>query len=910
EKYSVYHLRKIAETEIQPHLRAISGVESVRLYGGVDPEIKIRTNMEKMKNLGVTLSFINAQIYRYFYTKQSVSFKKDGGEITLKLSETPENIGELQNILLYRKGDTGIYLKDVADVSLGYQRLQYEMRFQGKDYLVFHLFKERSYSHLDVAKRVRSKLQHLANRLEEKEIGFIIQSDESKDLSKKLVRLGKIAILILFIIFFILLAVVKEIRASLLIFSSVFFSVFATLTALYLFDIELNILTLSGLALGFGLFVDNAVVVFDSILRHRERGEDRKTAAVEGAKAVILPVLSSTFTTIIVFFSFAVLFQDRLRVFYLPLAYVIAISLTSSIIVSFVFIPSLSSRLNLKVKQDEGGLFKKGRFFPFILKYPMAVLVPIFLLGIFSYSIFKEEVAFGSFFGFHRDEVVFVGLSYPTGTDLEDVRAGILDFENAALGKPYEKEVNTQLMGRQAWMEVSFPKEVASTGLPLQLKQELVSIATNQAGIAVYVSGFDQEPYRYNPHSGANLPYVIYIRGYNYEKLMDVAGSLKRNLLKHRRIKDVEILTDMKRYGLRDKYYSLKLNREKMRHYNLSPNVLLRFINSCLRESSQKNRIKFNDKELSIEIKAENVDNMELDELLNKHFTVANGSEFRIKDMVTVGLALQRGGISRENQEYVSRVEWDYLGTAKSGTRLHKTVFKNLRVPVGFSKNLEKDRNKMSEEEEHQLNYAILLSAFLIYLILGMLYENFFQPILIMLSIPLALIGVFLAFVIMDFSFDSTAYIGVILLMGIVVNNAILLIDNINQHLARSGLLIESIAIATKERVRPIFMTSLTTVLGMIPLLVFKESGSSGNSDIWSNLALCTVGGLTTSALLILLVLPVFYYLFYQFQKFLLYHKPQEAAVAANGETLALQEVPATQGESPGSGPGPVDGPK
>ncbi|MCP4221376.1 MAG: efflux RND transporter permease subunit, partial [bacterium] len=173
--------------------------------------------------------------------------------------------------------------------------------------------------------------------------------------------------------------------------------------------------------------------------------------------------------------------------------------------------------------------------------------------------------------------------------------------------------------------------------------------------------------------------------------------------------------------------------------------------------------------------------------------------------------------------------------------------------------------------------------------ILGILYENFFQPLLIMLSIPLALIGVFLAFVVMDFSFDSTAYIGVILLMGIVVNNAILLIDNINRHLARSGRLTESIIIGTKERVRPIFMTSLTTVLGMIPLLVLTEKGAAGGGDIWSNLALCTVGGLTSSALLILLVLPVFYYLFYKFQKFLLYHKPRQANGTEDGETSSSQ---------------------
>ncbi|MCP4214078.1 MAG: efflux RND transporter permease subunit, partial [bacterium] len=647
-----------------------------------------------------------------------VSFKKDGGEISLRLSETPQNIYEIQNILLLKKGNSAIYLKDVADVSLGYQELRREMRYQGKSFLVFWVFKERNYSHLDVAERIRAKLQYLANRLEEKEIGFIVQGDESKDLKTQLVRLGKIAVLILFIIFVILLLVIKDIKASLLIFSSVFFSVFATMTALYLFKIDLNILTLSGLALGFGLFVDNAVVVFDSILRHRERGEDRRTAAIDGAKAVILPVLSSTFTTVIVFFSFAILFQARLRVFYLPLAYVIAISLTSSIIVSFVLIPSLSSRMNLKVKQGDGNLFKKGRFFPFVFKYPLVVIVPIILLSIFSYNIFREEVSFGSFFGFFRKEKITVQLVYPTGTEFEDVQKGIFKFESLALDKPYDKEVNTQIYPRYARMDVTFSEDIENSGLPLQLKQELVGIATSQAGIGVYVMGFDQEPYFYNPNTGTNLPYNIHVKGYSYEKLMNVSNLLKSNLLKHRRIKDVDIQTDMRvYYGAREKYYSLKLDRQKLQHYNLPPYYLLMYIRTCLRESSQQSKIKFDDKELSIEIKATNVDDLELDDLLDKHFTAISGSEFRIKDVVDVTFTTQRGGISRENQEYVAKVQWDYLGSAKAGDRFHKTVYKNLQVPVGFSKSLDERLFMMSEEEKHQLNYAIILSAFPIYLI-------------------------------------------------------------------------------------------------------------------------------------------------------------------------------------------------
>jgi HAE1 family hydrophobic/amphiphilic exporter-1 len=425
---------------------------------------------------------------------------------------------------------------------------------------------------------------------------------------------------------------------------------------------------------------------------------------------------------------------------------------------------------------------------------------------------------------------------------------------------------------------VTFPEEVENSAYPIQLKQELVGIATNLAGIGVSVSGFDQEPYYYNPDTGSNMPYNIHIKGYNFEKLMEVANNLKRSLLTHRRIKDCEVQTDKDFWwGGKEKYFSLKLDREKLDHYRIPPVLLRALIEANLRERTGAQRIKFDDKELSIEIKTPEAKKLELDDLLNMELNYG-ATPFRLKDVVDIEFTTQKGGITREDQEYWAMVQWDYLGSAKSGDRFHKTVYKNLQVPVGFSKSLEERRFRLTEEEDTQLWWAIWASLGLIFLILGMLFEDFFQPILIILAIPLALIGVFLAFWKLEYSFDASARIGVILLMGIVVNNAILLIDNINRHLRKNKKIIESIATATKERIRPILMTSLTTVLGMLPLILFHETGSRG--DIWTNLALCTIGGLTTSALLILFVLPIFYYLFYKLQRFIFKSKEENAPLA------------------------------
>lgn len=867
ENYSIYQLRKIAEQDIQPQLSSISGVESANLYGGVQPEIKILTSVSKLERYGLTIGHILAQIGRHFYAKQSLSFNKDAVEINLSLSESPKKITDLQDIFLTKMGSKPILLKDVADVYLGYGELMLERRYQGKPFLVFDIRKDRSYSHLEVTKKVREKLRELADKFKG-QISFMVQSDESKDLKNELVHLGKIALLTLVIIFIILQVVIKDLKAAVLIFSSVFFSVFAALTVIYLMKIDLNILTLSGFALGFGLFVDNAVVVFDSILRHREKGYDRRTAAIEGSKNVFIAVLASTFTNIIVFFTFALFFKDRLKMYYLPLAYVMTLALLASIAVSFVLIPSLAARMDLKLRlKPKEMLFQKGKFFPFIIKYPLIVIIPIILLFAFSFRIFLKEVSFGQFFSWYSKEQVTVALRFPSGAEFENVQETIDKFEKVALSKPYQKEINTYIRTNMAYMIVTFPPAVENSSYPLQLKQELVGIATNLAGIGVQVVGFDQEPYFYNPDTGSNMPYNIHIKGYNFDKLMKIANELKENLLSHRRIKDCEIQTDKDFWwGGKEKYFSLKLDRKKLDYYRLPPSFLLTLIAANLRENTNAQRIKFDDKELAIEIKTPDAKNLEIDDFLNMELNYG-AMPFRLKDVAGIEFTTQKGGITREKQEYWAMVQWDYLGSAKAGDRFHKTLYNNLQLPVGFSKSLDDRRFRLSEEEEHQLWWAIWISIGLIYLILGILYEDFFQPFLIMLTIPLSLIGVFLAFWLLDFSFDASGYIGIILMMGIVVNNAILLVDNINHHIGKTSRIIESIVIGTKERIRPIIMTTLTAVLGMLPLVLLRDAGSKG--DIWTNLAVCTIGGLTSSTLLILFVMPICYYLFYKLHTYI-----------------------------------------
>jgi len=872
--YSIAALRRIVEREIYPYLKSIPGIQNIEMSGGVEPEIKIRTDLNRLKQYNLSVNLISSKLYQQFFTMPSTTLSNKGAEVTLTLSEIAQNIIEIESLVLVKSGQREIHLKEVADVSIGFQDQNYEQRNNGLPVIGLRIFKEPQISSLNLSDRVKERLQSLADKQGGK-IRFHIDTDQSKELKDNLLRLLRIASLILIVILVILVLIIRDIKASLLVFSSVFFSVFTTFTMIYLFKIQLNMLTLSGLALGFGLFVDNAVVVFDSILRHREKGENPFDSSVNGARAVILPVLASTITTIIVFFSFAILFKDRLRMFYLPLAYVIAISLMSSLVVSFVLIPSLTARLKLRLKTTDLQ-YKHGRFFPFILKYPLSILVPVALIGFFVFHQFNTHVSFGQFFSWYNKERIYVGLRFPSGTDFDDVKEQILKFENLAMQKPYSKEIRTNIYPGAASMNISFPKDVEFSPYPLQLKQELVGLASNLSGVGVTVAGFDPEPYYYSPNTGSFLPYLIQFQGYNLDKLLEMANNFKTELLKNRRIKEVEISTDRRYFwGPATKYFSFNLDREKLRRVGITPQFLGYYLQSVLAERSGTQKMKFKDQELYVEVKSNDVDDLDLSDVLSLELAAPSGIPFRIGDVVNVELTTQKGGISRENQEYIADVRWEYLGSNKAGEKFYNAVYDNLYLPVGFHKSKEKDYDMMTVEEKDQLNFAIFLAIGLIYLVLSILYENLFQPFIIMLAIPLSLIGVWLAYWITDFNFDTTSYVGVILLFGIVVNNAIILIENINQHLNQCGDILEAIVSGTKERVRPIFMTTATTVLGMLPMVINKGE----TNDIWSSLALCTIGGLTVSTILILVVLPIFYYLFYKLQLQLFGKKSRQSEI-------------------------------
>jgi hydrophobic/amphiphilic exporter-1 (mainly G- bacteria), HAE1 family len=855
--YSLNKLRELVKDKLEIGIGSIQDIAQVTVTGGADSEIQIILDKEKLKTLNIHPYLVFNRMQERIQTFPAGKIHKDQQEYIFKVEHSVSGLHDLENTLIIRSGINPTRLQDIADIKPDYGEVHYINRINGQPTISMTIHKEKGTSTLKLARRVKQKIEEIKQELPP-DLVFRSVNDESEEIDKNLNELYLLVGIIVTVIFFLIFIILRSVQPSLLVLSSIFFSVLITFNLIYFFDISLNMLTLGGLALGFGLFVDNSIVVFENILRKKEKGMPSLKAAVEGSKDVFMPVLASTLTTISVFFSFAY-FQGRLKIFYLPVAVVIASALAASLLVSFSLIPALSPKLLIKRRSQK----KPGRFYPkllrFVLRHPLEIILIVSAIFYGSYIWFKSEVSLGEFFRWYNRQILSVHISMPPGTEIEQTDEVIHQFEEKVLDKAYEKTMNTTTMAEMAYLQITFPPEIENSYRPYLLKEELVQLATNFAGISVSISGFD--PQAYYSSMGTNTYYGSRIKflGYNLKKLSIITADLERTLKRNPRINDVKIVSS--RYGwwrLESFEYVMKIDREAVKRYALDPNYLYAHISAVIQgRVSVPMKVTMNSRELELSIKFPDASTLDMKELEDELIQTQNGEYLRLGDITTVTETPIAGSIDRENQQFQQTLMWEFRGPYKAADRYEEAVYEKLELPAGFSATREDDRF-MTEEEKGQISFAIIFSLVIIFMILASLYESLIQPFFILLAVPLALIGVFIAFVIADFPFDSSAYVGVILLGGIVVNNSILLVDHINYKRKKGLPLLDSVIEGSRERVRPIFMTTSTTILGMLPMVLIQVE--VGRRKIWASLALSAVGGLATSALFILIVIPVLYF--------------------------------------------------
>ena len=887
--YTLEALRTFAEDEIQPELSQIGGVSVVQVYGGRERLLEIEMDEDRVTSLGLTPSVVFQRISDLDLVREAGAVREGSQEWAVTIRNRPESAHEIRDAIITEAGGTLVRVSDVAVVRDTYEEARSYYRIDGRPAVAFLVMKEVGANTVRVADEVKLRVAELEPRLPSG-TKVILDQDESEDIKEQLTSLRYRAMVSAVIIFVVLLVFLRSFRSAGVVFATIVFSVLISLNLIYFGGLSLNLLTLMGLAMGFGLIVDNSIVVLENVYRIWQGGEEPLKAAEEGARQVVLPILAATATTLIVFVPFVYL-QGELRIYYVPLAIVVGLTLIASLFVAFTFIPSLAGRIlgvgrgpkmtwraaslvqaqppefgGVDGNEAQGYLARPPLYVRFYrgligvtLRFPWAaVVLAVVCLG-GSYYLFDKYVTRGMVWGgsWGQETRIDIRITLPRGSDLERTEELVRFFEERLSALPEVEKFTSNVQGTYGFIRVEFPEELENTNVPPAIKEQMVAYSLQYSGVQVRVYGFGPSFYG---GGGSPPTYSIQVLGYNYEKVRDIAEDLGGRLTRMSRIRDVDTNSSGSWFN-RDKAteFVVQIDRDALARYDMTVQEFVYRMSAVIQGQTRQDILKIGGEELRLDVKVEGFREVDLRALQETIITATNGTAIRIGDVVEVYPKEILARIRRENQQYERTVAYEFRGPTKLGDMVQEAVIGATTVPPGYTVE-ESEGWRWSEEEREQIFLVLGISILLIYMVTAALFESLKQPLCVLLTVPMALIGVFLIFFYANATFTREAYIGVIMMGGIVVNNAILLVDHINQ-IRREGKveLNDAILQGTLERVRPILMTTTTTVLGLLPLVLFSQGA---DANIWNALAYALIGGLISSTFFVLTTTPALYYLF------------------------------------------------
>jgi len=904
-------LRRYAEDELRPRIVAVDGVETVIVWGGEERQIRVELDREKMEAFAVRpadvyMALDAAELVRTAgkllrgSTEWVVSIRNDvGGVAELEsLVVVPDTLGTGE---LVRVGDVARIRDATADPTNFF-------RINGQPAVNFAVFRGIGTNAIRVSDAVKDKVAELRADLPPG-MRITLERDGSEEIRRQLTDLRLRALAAAIVIFLVLLLFLGSFRTAGIVFATVVFSVLIAVNLLYFGQFSLNVLTMAGLAMGFGLMVDNSIVVLENIYRRwRSQGEGPREAAERGTRQVALPIVAGTLTTVIVFVPFLYL-QGELRLYYLPFAYAVGFSLLASLFVAFSFVPGLAARAlsgggggSLAAAAGRAEAEREAlddgpapavagqprqpfyvRFYRGVLSFALdhPLLIILITVGAFygSYRLFDQHVVKGAIWGrgWGQQTYISIFINLPRGAELQRTDELARTFEARLRTMPEVERFTTNVSPDRAFIRVTFPDSLENTQVPVAIKEQMVAYSYLFAGAEVRVYGYGPSFYG---GGGAPPSYTVKLLGYNYERLREIAEDLAGRLQRFSRVREVNTNVSPGWGWAREKVFEfyLSVDRERLAGYGLTVEELLGYVGSNISgQIGPPQRIKVSGEEVTYSLKLEGYREFSFTDLRELLVPTPTGELVRLSDVASVGRREVLNRIVRENQQYQRLVGWEFRGPQKLGDRVRDVALAATALPAGYS--IEKERGVFWTGEEQQQIYTVLIFAVvLIYMVTAALFESLRAPFVVLLTVPLALIGVFLVFFYTGAAFTRSAYIGVIMMAGIVVNNAILVVYHINEIRRGGAALKEAVIQGTLERVRPILMTTLTTVMGLLPLILFSETI---DATIWNALALATIGGLIASTIFVLTSIPVLYYLFER----------------RGARAVALEAFPATAGD-------------
>ncbi len=892
-------LRRFAEDRLKPDLEAVEGSAAVKVSGGYEDEVQVFVDQQKLAQLGLSIDVVTRRIRAENVNLSGGRLEQGTQRFLVRTLNEFESVEQMANAIIATKDGQPVYLRDVASVTRGYKDREAITRVNGKESIELAVYKEGDANTVALADGVRARIKELEKNLPAStkltqvyDQSTFIAAAISEVKTSALIG-GLLAILVLY-------AFLRDARATLISSIAIPVSVLGTFVLMYAFDITLNIMSLGGIALAVGMLVDNAVVVLESIVRRHESGLDRREAARLGTADVATAVFAATLTSVAVFAPMIFitgiagqLFKDQ--------SLTVAFALSFSLLVALTLVPMLAAgrarvaagadvatepkplnRLSRGLRAAGNGIARVGGWIAHGCKVALSPLVnatqavnrwadrnyppaitwalahPGKVIGTavaaFVLTMVLVVPQLGTELIPQMSQGEFnVDLRLPPGTPLEQTDRAVLATQRAS----------------DALGNVALAYSVAGTGNRLDANPVDAGENTGRLSITLQAGAGREDEERAMGEMRKSLeqipglqhrfsrpalfsmatPLEVVISGYDLDRLGVAAENVRQEMLKDGRFADVKTTVEAGNPEIQ-----IVFDQERASQLNLVVrDIADRVVNSVRGEVAT--RYKLREKQIDVLVRSVDSRAASIEEVRN--LIVNPGAEFPVplSAVADVKLAMGPAEVRRVSQERVAVVSANLAhGDLGSAITALDGIVQRVELPVGTTAFLSGQSEEMSASFK-SLQFVLVLAIFLVYLVMASQFESLIHPFVILLTIPLALIGAVWALWLTGTTVNVVAYIGLIMLAGIVVNQSIVLIDAVNQLRAEGMPKLEAIVAGGKLRLRPILITKLTTILGLLPMAL----GIGEGAEVRAPMAITVIGGVLLTTFLTLLVIPVVY---------------------------------------------------
>lgn len=884
--FASFEIKKIAEDVLKPALTQFSEVEEVQIRGANDLQVFVTFDAQRMQSFGISKTVLNSQINEAFgqYYPGTV-YNNRGETLFVTLDRKLRSLDQLENLSIRQVGGMEVRLKDIATVTMEEGEATNYYRINGNNSVTLTAFNRDGVNKVLLAQRLKSAIASAQVNLP---AGFEVrlEKDDTEFLEKELNKIYERSGLSILILIAFIFLINRDWRYLSVLFLGIVINLSLTAIVLYFLQVDIHMITIAGLTISFGLIVDNAIVMMDHLHKYRNR-------------KIFLALVAASLTTVVALLM-VMLLPEEDRKNLTEFSIVVSVMLGVSLVVALFFtpafyailfgesvqsgrkltVPRLRKRVNWLRIYEWGIAFTARYRKTFILGLFLLFGTPIFLLPAkwegqewynktVGNTFYQEEIRpwvdkalGGSLRMFVRGVYekstyrepektrLYISARLPFGNTLDQMDFIMREFEAYLKGvEGIDKFVTYVFSGQYAQIEITFKEAYENGALPYQLKGKLSVKSTDWSGAQWNIYGVGQG--FYTGGGGEGIPsFRVELKGYNFDELERQAEVLAEKLRKHKRIPEVNTNERLGYDEQKTQEYVLRLDQNQIALGGTNQYEVLNTLQDLSKPQGPAAYLELADQNYGLLLRERESESFSKFELEQKGLFSGEDRILKIADFGSLNLETTTNALHKEDRQYIRVLSFEYMGSAKFGNEYLDEVLEEMKriMPIGYEA---KKQTWSWNSEKAKREYGLLgLLIVGIFFICTVLFENFRQPVYIILLIPISFIGLFLIFSLFDFYFDQGGYAAFVMLGGLAVNAGIFILNDFNNR--KTGTHNRNILKSVAGKAIPILLTVLSTCFGLVPFLIEGQ-----NEIFWFSLAIGTIGGLVFSLVGVFWIIPV-----------------------------------------------------